>query len=126
MTDALGYLSIAEARARLRAGDLTSRALTEACLAAIASAAKLNAFSTVTEERALAMADAADAKRQAGEDAALLGIPLGIKDLFCTEGVSSQAASNILTGVDRRRAHLQPDRRRGSGGLDRAAHRNRR
>ncbi|MEM6904367.1 MAG: Asp-tRNA(Asn)/Glu-tRNA(Gln) amidotransferase subunit GatA [Pseudomonadota bacterium] len=98
MTDALGYLSIAEARARLRAGDLTSRALTEACLAAIASASKLNAFSTVTEERALAMADAADAKRQAGEDAALLGIPLGIKDLFCTEGVSSQAASNILTG----------------------------
>ncbi|MEM9736302.1 MAG: amidase family protein, partial [Pseudomonadota bacterium] len=98
MTDALGYMSIAESRARLRAGDLTSRALTEACLAAIASAAKLNAFSTVTEERALAMADAADAKRQAGEDAALLGIPLGIKDLFCTEGVSSQAASNILTG----------------------------
>ncbi|HSM19228.1 MAG TPA: Asp-tRNA(Asn)/Glu-tRNA(Gln) amidotransferase subunit GatA, partial [Hyphomicrobiales bacterium] len=49
-----------------------------------------------TADKALAMADAADQRRAAGDDADLLGIPLGIKDLYCTAGVPSQAASRIL------------------------------
>jgi aspartyl-tRNA(Asn)/glutamyl-tRNA(Gln) amidotransferase subunit A len=71
--------------------------LTEACLAAIDGADALNAFVHKTPEIARAQAKAADARR--GADApALNGIPLGIKDLFCTKGVPSQAASGILEG----------------------------
>ena len=94
----LTELTIAEARERLRGGDVTSVELTEACLEAIAAAAPLNAFVTVAAERARAMAEEADRRRAAGEDAPLLGIPLGIKDVFCTEGVESRAASAILEG----------------------------
>ena len=94
----LATLTIAEARDRLRAGDITARALAEDCLAAMEAAAPLNAVVTSTPERALEMADAADAARKGGADGALLGIPLGVKDLFCTDGVRSQAASAILEG----------------------------
>ncbi|MGF1502655.1 MAG: Asp-tRNA(Asn)/Glu-tRNA(Gln) amidotransferase subunit GatA [Paracoccaceae bacterium] len=94
----LAGLGIAEARDRLRAGDLTARALTEACLARIEQAAALNAFVTVDRERALSMADAADAARAEGADGPLLGIPLGVKDVFCTEGIPARAASAILEG----------------------------
>ncbi|CAI8311713.1 MAG: Glutamyl-tRNA(Gln) amidotransferase subunit A [Rhodospirillaceae bacterium] len=58
----------------------------------------LGAFITPTPDLALEAADQADAKRKGGEDAPLLGIPLGIKDLFCTEGVQTTAASKILQG----------------------------
>ncbi len=58
--------------------------------------AALNAFSELTAERARADAAAADARLKAGAAPDLCGIPLGIKDLFCVEGVRSQAASNIL------------------------------
>ena len=99
MTTQLNHLTIAEAREKLRAGEVTSVALTEACLAAIDGADALNAFVHKTPEIALAQANAADERLQGGEEApALCGIPLGIKDLFCTKGVPSQAASNILTG----------------------------
>jgi len=91
-------LTIADARDMLRTGEVTSRAITEDCLAAIAEASALNAFVTVTADKALAMADAADQRRAAGDDTSLLGIPLGIKDVYCTEGVRSQAASRILEG----------------------------
>ncbi|MBY8975132.1 Asp-tRNA(Asn)/Glu-tRNA(Gln) amidotransferase subunit GatA [Rhodobacteraceae bacterium NNCM2] len=91
-------LTISDARDRLKSGDLTSRQITEDCLAAIDEAKELNAVIEVTADKALSMADAADAKIKAGEDAPLLGIPLGIKDLFCTEGAHSQAASGILDG----------------------------
>ncbi|MEM7188967.1 MAG: amidase, partial [Pseudomonadota bacterium] len=94
----LNKLTIADARARLRDGEITSRQLTEACLTAIAGASALNATCHETADKALAMADAADARRAAGENADLLGIPIAVKDLFCTEGVGSQAASNILSG----------------------------
>ena len=71
--------------------------LTEAHLAAIeALNPRLNAFITVTGERALAQADAADAALARGEFAPLTGIPLAIKDLFCTEGVRTTAGSRIL------------------------------
>jgi aspartyl-tRNA(Asn)/glutamyl-tRNA(Gln) amidotransferase subunit A len=90
-------LTLAQARDGLRAGDLTARALTEAHLAAIeALNPRLNAFLTVTGEQALRQADAADAAIAAGTAGPLAGIPLAIKDLFCTEGVRTTAGSRIL------------------------------
>src|SRR6201995_739133 len=90
-------LTIARAREGLRAGEFTARALTEAHLAAIdVLNERLNAFVTVTAERALARADAADAAFARREFAPLTGIPLAIKDLFCHEGVRTTAGSKIL------------------------------
>ncbi|MFW2544586.1 Asp-tRNA(Asn)/Glu-tRNA(Gln) amidotransferase subunit GatA [Primorskyibacter sp. 2E107] len=94
----LTSMKIAEARDALRKGEVTSVALTEACLSAIEGAGALNAFVHHTPEIALAQAEAADARITAGDAPAMCGIPLGIKDLFCTKGVPSQAASNILGG----------------------------
>jgi len=94
----LTHLTIAEARDRLRAGDVTSADLTEACLTAIDKADALNAFVHKTPEIAMDRARAADARIAAGDAPAMCGIPVGIKDLFCTEGVPSQAASKILEG----------------------------
>ena len=97
----LSTLTIADARDMLRAGEVTSRRITEDCLAAIEDAGALNAFVTTTADKALAMAEAADQRRASGDDADLLGIPLGIKDLYCTEGVRSQAASRASTSASR-------------------------
>ena len=94
----LSELTIAEARDRLRAGDVTSSELTDACLSAIEGAGALNAVVHATPEIARARAEAADARLKAGGAPDLCGIPLGIKDLFCTEGVPSQAGSRILDG----------------------------
>ena len=94
----LNTLTIAEARDRMRAGEITARQITEACLAAIDSAKALNATCHETAAHALEMADDADKRRAAGEDGDLLGIPIAVKDLFCTHGIESQAASNILGG----------------------------
>ncbi len=94
----LNTLTIADARDALRKGETTSVALTEACLAAIEGAGALGAFVHNTPELALDRAAQADARIQTGEAPAMCGIPLGIKDLFCTEGVPSQAASRILEG----------------------------
>jgi aspartyl-tRNA(Asn)/glutamyl-tRNA(Gln) amidotransferase subunit A len=97
MTD-LNTLTIAAARAALRKGELTSAELTEACLNAIGEAGVLNTFVHHTPDLARAQARAADARLSKGEAPDLCGIPLGIKDLFCTKGVPSQAGSNILKG----------------------------
>jgi aspartyl-tRNA(Asn)/glutamyl-tRNA(Gln) amidotransferase subunit A len=97
MTD-LNKLTIAAARDALRAGETTSIALTEACLSAIDGADALGAFVHKTPEIALERAKAADARIAAGDAPAMCGIPVGIKDLFCTEGVLSQAGSRILQG----------------------------
>jgi aspartyl-tRNA(Asn)/glutamyl-tRNA(Gln) amidotransferase subunit A len=94
----LTKLTIAEARDALRRGETTSVALTEACLAAIDAADALGAFVHKTPEIALERARAADERIQAGDAPDMCGIPVGIKDLFCTEGVASQAASRILEG----------------------------
>jgi len=94
----LNTLTIAEARDRMRAGEITSVQLTEDCLTAIAGAGALNAVCHDTAEKARAMAADADRRRAAGEDAPMLGIPVAVKDLFCTQGIASQAASNILKG----------------------------
>jgi len=94
----LNSLTIAEARDRLRAGEITATELTEACLSAAEGAGALNTFVHPTADLAREQARAADAQLQAGEAPAMCGIPLGIKDLFCTRGVPSQAASGILEG----------------------------
>ncbi|MXU65408.1 Asp-tRNA(Asn)/Glu-tRNA(Gln) amidotransferase subunit GatA [Oceanomicrobium pacificus] len=94
----LNKLTISDARDGLRKGDFTARDLTDACLAAAAGSEKLNAFSAHTPDRAVEMADAADARLKAGDAPDMCGIPLGIKDLFSTEGVQTQAASRILDG----------------------------
>ena len=91
-------LTIAEARDRLRAREITSAELTEACLAACERAAALNAVAHPTPEIARARAEAADRRLAQGEAPDLCGVPLGVKDLFCTQGVPSQAGSRILEG----------------------------
>ena len=97
MTD-LNTLGLAEARDALRAGSTTSKELTEACLKAIDGAGALNAFVHHTPEIAMTQAAAADARIKAGDAPAMCGLPIGIKDLFCTKGVPSQAGSRILEG----------------------------
>ncbi len=94
----LNTLTISEARTRLRQGEVTSRQLTEDCLAAIDAAGALNAYVHHTPDLAMRMAEAADDRLKQGGAPALCGVPLGIKDLFCTRGVDSQAGSRILEG----------------------------
>ena len=98
MTD-LTRLTIAEARTKLAEKAITAVELTQAYLTAIEAAnAKLNAYVVTTPEKALDMAKASDARIAAGKAGALEGIPLGIKDLFATEGIHTQACSHILDG----------------------------
>jgi aspartyl-tRNA(Asn)/glutamyl-tRNA(Gln) amidotransferase subunit A len=98
MTD-LTRLTISDARDKLRGKEITSAELTDAYLDAIDAAnATLNAYVAVTHDKARDMAKASDAKMAKGEGGALEGIPLGIKDLFSTEGVHTQACSHILDG----------------------------
>ena len=98
MTNDLNKLTLAEARDGLRAKKFTSVELTEACLSAIEGAGELNAFVHQTPEIARAQAAAADVRIAQGDAPSMCGLPVGIKDLFCTKGVPSQAASNILKG----------------------------
>ncbi len=97
MTD-LNKMTLADARNNLRAGEVSSVELTEACLDAIDAADELNAFAHHTPEIALQQAQAADARIATGDAPAMCGLPVGIKDLFCTKGVPSQAGSAILDG----------------------------
>jgi aspartyl-tRNA(Asn)/glutamyl-tRNA(Gln) amidotransferase subunit A len=90
--------TIAAARDALRKGEISALDLTMSCLTAIDAGDGLNAFVHKTPEIALEQARAADARLKAGDAPSICGIPLGIKDLFCTKGVPSQAASNILKG----------------------------
>ena len=94
----LNTMTIAQARDALRAGETTSAELTDACLSAIEAAGELGAFVHNTPDVARAQAASADARIAQGDAPSLCGIPLGIKDLFCTKGVPSQAASRILEG----------------------------
>ena len=88
--------SLHKARAALRAGEISAQELTQAHLDAVCKAAALNAFSLFTPERALEMAQQSDQRLLKGEGGALEGIPLGVKDMFCTEGITTSACSAIL------------------------------
>ena len=91
-------LTLAAARDAIRAGDLSPTELTEAYIGAVESARPMNLFVTETPDKAIDMAKASEDRLGKGENGALEGIPLGIKDLFCTEGVLSTAGSHILDG----------------------------
>jgi len=95
---ALTELTLAAARDGLRARQFSARELTAAHVAAVVAARPLNAYLAETPERALAMADAADTRLAQGTARPLDGLPLAVKDLFCTEGVATTAASRILEG----------------------------
>ncbi|RHW17038.1 Asp-tRNA(Asn)/Glu-tRNA(Gln) amidotransferase subunit GatA [Sphingomonas gilva] len=99
MTSELTDLGIAAIRAGVRAGDFTAREVAEGFIAAVAAAKPLNAFLVETPDHALAAADAADKARAEGAPmGSMAGVPIGMKDLFCTEGVATTAASGILDG----------------------------
>jgi aspartyl-tRNA(Asn)/glutamyl-tRNA(Gln) amidotransferase subunit A len=95
---ALTDLGVAAIRDGFRDGDFSAREVADAFNAAVATAKPLNAFIVDTPEHALAAADAADQERANGSVRPLSGVPLGIKDLFCTEGVQTTAASHMLEG----------------------------
>ena len=97
MTD-LTRLSLAAARDGLVARKFTATELTQAHLAAMEKARALNAYLVETPDLALAAARDSDARLAAGEGRPLEGLPLGIKDLYCTKGVVTTAASRILEG----------------------------
>jgi aspartyl-tRNA(Asn)/glutamyl-tRNA(Gln) amidotransferase subunit A len=94
----LTSLTIAAAREGLRKKEFSAVELTEAYIAAVEKARILNAYVVETPDKARAMAKASDAKLAKGEGGALEGIPLGIKDLYATKGVHTQACSHILDG----------------------------
>ncbi len=89
--------TIAQLAAGLRSGEFSSIELTRACLERIRRLdSKLNAFITVSEEQALAAAQAADSIRATGRGGALTGIPIAHKDIFCTRGVKTSCGSRML------------------------------
>ena len=94
----LNRLTIAAARDGLRKGDFTARELTEDCIVAAEASAPLNAYIAHTSDLAREQAKAADHRIAAGDAPDMCGIPLGIKDLFATRDVQTQAASKILDG----------------------------
>jgi aspartyl-tRNA(Asn)/glutamyl-tRNA(Gln) amidotransferase subunit A len=97
MTAVLTDLTIAQAAAGLRAKEFSARELTQAHVQAAAELnPRLNAFITLTPELAHAQAEQADQALAAGNAGPLAGIPLAIKDLFCTKGVRTTAGSRIL------------------------------
>ncbi len=92
----LTKLTLDSALAGMAAGDFSSQELTKAHVEACMEAADLNAFITNTFEMALDQAKDSDARRAKGDAGKLEGAPLGVKDLFCTEGVKTTAGSKIL------------------------------
>jgi aspartyl-tRNA(Asn)/glutamyl-tRNA(Gln) amidotransferase subunit A len=95
MSDLTG-LTLKAALDGLAKGDFSSEEITKAHLGAIERSRPLNAFVVETPDKALEMARASDERRARGAVGPLEGAPLGVKDLFCTEGVPSTAGSKIL------------------------------
>ncbi|MBK18038.1 MAG: Asp-tRNA(Asn)/Glu-tRNA(Gln) amidotransferase GatCAB subunit A [Rhodospirillaceae bacterium] len=91
-------LTLTEAQTGLASGDFSSKELTEAHITAIEGARDLNAFVIETPERAIEDAERSDKRRASGEVGGIEGLPIAIKDLFCTKGVQSTAASKMLEG----------------------------
>lgn len=94
----LTNLTVAQIRDGHRAGDFSAVEVAEAFNASVAGAKALNAFIVETPEHALAAAKQADVDRAAGTLKPLSGVPIGMKDLFCTNGVQTTAASHMLEG----------------------------
>jgi aspartyl-tRNA(Asn)/glutamyl-tRNA(Gln) amidotransferase subunit A len=96
MTD-LTQLSLTELRDALRRGDVNSTAVTQAMLDRIVAIDnEVKSYITLMDESALAQAAAADQRLAEGDDAPLLGIPIAVKDIICTEGTPTTAGSKIL------------------------------
>ncbi|ADE38853.1 Asp-tRNA(Asn)/Glu-tRNA(Gln) amidotransferase subunit GatA [Candidatus Puniceispirillum marinum] len=91
-------LSAVEARAALDAKDISSVELTSAYIQAAEDTASLNSYVLLTADKALDMASDADKRMAAGNGGVLEGLPIGVKDMFCTKGVTSTACSKILDG----------------------------
>jgi aspartyl-tRNA(Asn)/glutamyl-tRNA(Gln) amidotransferase subunit A len=92
-------LGVAQLRDGVRTGNFSAREVADAFTAKVRRAKALNAFIVETPDHAIAAADAADAARAAGDTLKpLAGVPIGMKDLFCTKGVQTTAASHILEG----------------------------
>ncbi|MDP6390114.1 MAG: amidase, partial [Alphaproteobacteria bacterium] len=91
-------MTVAAARDALEAGEIKATELTQAHIGALEAMRDLNCFVTETPDRAMEMAEASDARLAKGEGGAMEGIPLAIKDLFCTEGLLTTAGSHILDG----------------------------
>ncbi|MBL4905954.1 MAG: Asp-tRNA(Asn)/Glu-tRNA(Gln) amidotransferase GatCAB subunit A, partial [Sneathiella sp.] len=94
----LTKLTISEARDGLKEKKFSSRELTAAHITAMDSARGLNAFITETPDKAVAAATASDDRLAKGEAGLMEGIPIAIKDLFCTKGILTTAGSHILDG----------------------------
>ncbi|MEL6298320.1 MAG: Asp-tRNA(Asn)/Glu-tRNA(Gln) amidotransferase subunit GatA [Pseudomonadota bacterium] len=117
MTD-LTKLTLADARDGLRDKSFSARELCDAHLAAVEAAnPALNAFIEVTSETARAEADASDKKIAAGDAGRLEGLPIGIKDLFATQGVHTQACSHILDGFKPEYESFVTSQLRGAGAV---------
>ena len=97
MTD-LTSMTLAEARDRLKSRTISSVEITKAHLEAIERAQGLNTFVAITADKALQMAEASDARLAGNDGGPLEGLPIGVKDLYATEGVHTQACSHILDG----------------------------
>jgi len=95
---ALTDLTLAALKAALDEKEASAVEVAEAHLKKLDEHRGLNAFITETPDRAREMAKASDARRARGEAGLLDGVPLAIKDLFCTEGVQTTAGSHILEG----------------------------
>lgn len=96
----LTEMTLAGARDGLRNKDFTAVELTEAHIKAVEEARALNCFVTETPEKALEMAKASDERIAKGEARELDGLPIGMKDLFCTDGIETTAGSHILEGFE--------------------------
>ena len=97
MSDIL-FLTATEARAALDKRDLSAVELASAYIGAIEETSGLNSYVSVTADHALTMAAQSDERIAQGTAGAIEGIPVGVKDLFCTAGFSSTACSHILQG----------------------------
>jgi len=91
-------LGVAAIRDGVRDGSFSAREVATAFIDKVAAAKPLNAFLVETPDHALAAADATDTARASGNLKAMSGVPIGMKDLFCTQGVATTAASEILGG----------------------------
>jgi aspartyl-tRNA(Asn)/glutamyl-tRNA(Gln) amidotransferase subunit A len=94
----LDNLTIASAKKALENKDFTAKELTEAAFKRMDEVKDLNAFIVETKDHAMAQAAASDARLQKGEALPLDGIPIAIKDLFCTKNIQTTAGSKILNG----------------------------